>query len=99
MKKMLLNALSVILSKKNYEKVKNLNKNELKKIVGLYHKLVKEFDGNTKIAKYYTNNYVEKGYVSEFYLGMIELLNKKIELHKKAIERLEKMRDYYATQV
>jgi len=83
---MLLNALSVILTKENYKKIKDLNKNELKKIVRLYH-------------KHYTNNYVEKGYVSEFYLGMIELLNKKIELHKKAIEKLEKIRDYYATQV
>jgi len=99
MKKMLLNSLGEILSKKNYEKVKGLNKEELLKIMGLYHRYIKEFDGNKEVAKYYVNKYIEKGYVNELYSSAIKLLNKKIELHKKAIKRLEKMVRYYKTLI
>lgn len=99
MKKMLLNALGEILLKENYEKIKDLNKEELQKLMGLYHRYIKEFDGNKEVAKYYTNKFVEKGYVNELYSSVVKLLNKKIELHKEAIKRLEKMIRHYKTLI
>jgi len=99
MKKLLLNACSEILTRENYEKVKDFNPKELQKLVKLYHRYIKESNGDKDLAKMYLNTYVKYGYVNRLYLGCIKVLNKKLEMHKEAIKRLRKMIDYYKTLV
>ena len=46
MKKLLLNTCGEILTRENYEKVKDFNPKELQKLVGLYHRFIKECNGD-----------------------------------------------------
>jgi len=99
MKKLLLNTCGEILTRENYEKVKDFNPKELQKLVGLYHRFIKECNGDKDLAKRYLNTYVKYGYVNRIYSRTINVLNKKVEIYKEAIKRLNRMIDYYRTLI
>ena len=96
---MYLNTLSLLLTKSNYNKIKDLDEDSLKKLISMYHKVVSEFKGDYEVGKKFLNDFVENGLVSEKYKTVVDLLNKKIELHKKIIQKCEKIRDYYKFKI